>query len=153
MRLSRKHESTKARNRFFCVFSYFRVFVIFLLLAMGCHRESIANRPPEKIIGDQGLGPGQFVYPRAMATAADGTVFVVDKTARIQRFSPDGDYETGWQMPEWQAGKPTGLTVDSKNRVLVADTHYHRVMIFDRDGHELARFGGEGNGPGQFVFP
>jgi DNA-binding beta-propeller fold protein YncE len=53
-------------------------------------------------------------------------------------------------MPEWQSGKPTGLTVDAGNRVLVADTHYHRVMIYDRDGKELARFGSEGNGPGQF---
>ncbi len=124
-----------------------------LLACLGCHHDSIAGRRPEKIIGEQGLGPGQFVFPRAMATGPDGAVYVVDKTARIQRFSPEGEYDTSWQMPEWQAGKPTGLTVDVQNRVLVADTHYHRVMIFDRDGHELARFGSEGDGPGQFQLP
>ncbi len=119
----------------------------------GCKRNSISGRVPDKIIGEHGLGPGQFVHPRAIATAADGCVFVVDKTARIQRFSPDGEFETYWQMPEWQAGKPTGLTVDAAGRVLVADTHYHRVLVYDRDGHELSRFGSEGNGPGQFQLP
>lgn len=119
----------------------------------GCQRDHIAGRPPEKVIGDHGLGPGQFVSPRAMAAGPDGCIYVVDKTARIQRFSADGEYETGWQTPEWDAGKPTGLTIDAQNRVLVADTHYHRVLIYDRDGKELGRFGSIGEGPGQFELP
>lgn len=124
-----------------------------LLACAGCRQQSISGRKPEKVIGDHGLGPGQFVYPRAITVAPDGCIFVVDKTARIQRFSADGEFETSWQMPEWDSGKPTGLTVDAQNRLLVADTHYHRVIIFDRDGHELARFGTEGEGPGQFILP
>lgn len=119
--------------------------------AGGCRKPSIADKQPERIFGDRGLGHGQFVYPRAMALAPDGCLFVVDKTARIQRFSPAGEFETCWQMPEWEAGKPTGLSVDSAGRVLVADTHYHRVIIFDRDGRELARFGSNGTGDGQFL--
>src|SRR5262245_19658098 len=83
----------------------------------------------------------------------DGCLFVVDKTARIQRFSPDGEYQTGWQMPEWKNGKPTGLCVDKDNRVWAADTHYARVMVFNRDGKEQFRFGSLGEGPGQFTFP
>jgi DNA-binding beta-propeller fold protein YncE len=122
-------------------------------LMIGCQRDSISGRSAEKIIGDQGLGPGQFYNPRAMATGPDGAVYVVDKTARIQRFSPEGEYEISWRTPEWQKGKPTGLTVDSHNRVLVADTHYHRVLIYDRDGGEIARFGSEGDGAGQFQLP
>jgi DNA-binding beta-propeller fold protein YncE len=118
---------------------------------VGCRKPAIADRQPEFAFGDRGLGHGQFVYPRAMALAPDGCVYVVDTTARIQRFSPTGEFETCWQMPEWTAGKPTGLSVDSAGRVLVADTHYHRVIIFDRDGHELARFGSNGTGDGQFL--
>lgn len=116
----------------------------------GCKRAHIADHKPEKIIGGHGFGPGEFHYPRAIATAADGCVFVVDKTARIQRFSPDGEFEAYWQTPESLDGKPTGITVDESGRVLVADSHYHRVIIYDRDGHEEARFGTAGSGPGQF---
>lgn len=124
-----------------------------MITASGCRKPAIADRRPEKMFGDRGLGHGQFVYPRAMALAPDGCIYVVDKAARIQRFSPNGDYETSWQMPEWEAGKPTGLSVDAAGRVLVADTHYHRVVIFDRDGKELARFGSNGTGDGKFLLP
>jgi len=127
--------------------------LVILLLASGCAREG-AVREPEKIIGGQGIGPGEFMNPRCIATGPDGAVYVIDKTARVQRFSPDGEFETSWQMPEWSAGKPTGIMVDAQNRVWVADTHYARIIIFDRDGNELERYGrGEGEGPGQFIFP
>jgi len=127
------------------------VAVAMLTGAGGCRKPAIADRKPERMFGDRGLGHGQFVYPRAMALAPDGRLFVVDKTARIQRFSPTGEFECCWQMPEWEAGKPTGLSVDAAGRVLVADTHYYRIMIFDRDGNELARFGSRGTGDGQFL--
>lgn len=123
-----------------------------LVLAVGCDRR-LTSRKPERVIGNHGVGPGEFVFPRAVATGPDGCVYVVDKTARIQRFSPDGEYEFGWRMPEWDKGKPTGLMVDAQNHVWVADTHYARVVIYDRDGKELEHFGAEGEGPGQFIFP
>lgn len=127
--------------------------LVLLLLFAGCAREG-APRQPEKIFGGQGIGPGEFVNPRGIATGPDGAVYVVDKTARVQRFSADGEFETSWQMPEWQCGKPTGIMVDAQNRVWVADTHYARIIIYDRDGNELERYGrGEGEGPGQFIFP
>ncbi len=119
----------------------------------GCRKPGITDRRPELVFGERGLGPGQFVYPRAMALAPDGCIFVVDKTARIQRFNSRGEFETSWQMPDWEAGKPTGITVDAAGRVLVADTHYYRIIIFDRDGRELARFGENGTGDGQFLLP
>jgi DNA-binding beta-propeller fold protein YncE len=106
------------------------------------------------VIGRAGLSPGEFSYPRAIAVSpVDGRIFVVDKTARIQRFSPHGAYEHQWRMPACDNGKPTGLTVDDDNRVWVADTHYARVIVFDRDGSETMRFGRRGEGSGEFVFP
>lgn len=119
----------------------------------GCRDHGIAGRRPDKIVGEHGLGPGQFHRPRAIACGPDGSVFVVDMTARIQRFSPDGEFETSWRMPEWEAGKPTGIAVDASGRVLVADTHYHRVIIYDRNGRELGRFGSGGEGEGEFIYP
>lgn len=131
--------------------------ILLVLAAMplaGCHQEAADARAVRKVFGTTGLGPGEFSYPRAIAASpVDGRVFVVDKTARIQRFSPGGEYETGWRMPEWKNGKPTGLYIDNQNQVWVADTHYARVIVFDRDGRELLRFGSRGEGPGQFIFP
>lgn len=118
----------------------------------GCGGNSPGGSRPELVFGQTGLGPGDFSYPRAITIGPDGCVFVIDKTARVQRFSPQGQYELGWRMPEWQAGKPTGLTFDSQGRLLIADTHYHRVMIYDRDGKLLTQFGSRGAGPGQFEF-
>jgi DNA-binding beta-propeller fold protein YncE len=132
--------------------------VVLLAIAAlpGCYREEPDVAAVDAVFGTTGLGPGEFSYPRAIAISpVDGRVYVVDKspTARIQRFGPDGRYEHQWPMSEAANGKPTGLCVDQQNRVWVADTHYHRVVVFDRDGHELLRFGEQGEGPGQFTFP
>jgi DNA-binding beta-propeller fold protein YncE len=122
----------------------------------GCQREEPDVAAVERVFGSTGLGTGEFSYPRGIAVSpVDGCVFVVDKspTARIQRFSPDGEFEHLWSMPAAEYGKPTGLYVDDQNRVWVPDTHYHRVIVYDRDGNEQFRFGERGQGPGQFIFP
>lgn len=119
----------------------------------GCTPPPLTDSGVVGVFGKLGLGPGEFSYPRAISIGPDGSVYVVDKSARVQRFSPDGTFELQWSMPEYRAGKPVGLTVADDHRVLVADTHYHRVIVFDRDGHELARFGRLGNGDGEFQLP
>ena len=105
------------------------------------------------VFGGQGLGPGEFSYPRGIAVGGDGAVFVVDKSARIQRFSADGQFETSWRTPEKEAGKPIGMVVHPDGRLFVADTHYHRVLVYDRDGHPLGQFGQAGHGDGEFELP
>ena len=37
--------------------------------------------------------------------------------------------------------------------MLVPDTHYHRVVAFDREGRERLRFGSYGTEPGRFIYP
>jgi len=133
-----------------------RRFALLLVFALGgCQKDSTDATAVHKVFGGTGLGPGEFSYPRAIAVSPqDGCVFVVDKTARIQRFSADGEYQAQWRMPEWANGKPTGLYVDPfKGFVWVADTHYGRIIVYDRDGREQSRFGARGEGPGQFIFP
>jgi len=148
----RTGESLAAHGHFYLRMT-FLLACMGLIVPAGCDKPGIAGRKPAKIFGEKGLGPGQFVYPRAIAVGPQGCVFIVDKTARIQRFDPDGEFETSWQMPKWNAGKPTGITVTGDGRVLLADTHYHQVMIFDRDGKELERFGSIGEGPGELIYP
>ena len=123
------------------------------LLLLGCEPPPLTPNGVIAIFGEVGLAPGAFSYPRAIAAEVNGSIFIADKSGRIQRFAPDGTFESGWRMPETKQGKPVGLTVDADGRVLVADTHYHRVTIFDKAGSWLGSFGREGTGPGEFQLP
>lgn len=123
-----------------------------VVLTAGCSRAPVAD-DVVAVFGGVGRGPGQFSYPRAIAAEPHGSIFVVDKAGRIQRFTPTGVYETEWTMPETETGKPVGLSIHPDGRIFVADTHYHRVMIYSREGTLLGQFGELGNGPGQFQLP
>lgn len=129
------------------------VLLVIALGGGGCDPPLLTDTGVVGIFGGVGLGDGSFSYPRAIAAEPNGSVFVVDKSGRIQRFSADGRFETGWRMPEYEHGKPVGLSMHPDGRIFVADTHYHRVMIFDRDGKFLDSFGREGNGDGEFQLP
>jgi DNA-binding beta-propeller fold protein YncE len=119
----------------------------------GCTDRNVGADGVVGVFGETGFGVGEFSYPRAIAASRDGLVYVADKTGRIQRFDADGRWQLQWFMPEYKAGKPTGLTVDPQGRVFAADTHYHRVIVFDRDGNRIGQFGTQGRGPGQFELP
>ena len=119
----------------------------------GCEPPAMTANGVIGIFGGVGLGAGAFSYPRAITAEPHGSVFVVDKSGRVQRFAPDGTFEASWRMPETAAGKPVGLTVHPDGRIFVADTHYHRIMIFNRDGKPLGSFGREGRGDGEFLLP
>ncbi|MBA7614775.1 hypothetical protein ES703_22045 [subsurface metagenome] len=84
--------------------------------------------------GRTGRGQGQFLYPRAIEIVSDGSLFVVDKTGRIQRFGAEGKFLDVINMPLTEAGYPTGLSIAPNGNLYVADTHYHRVVIFSPDG-------------------
>ena len=49
--------------------------------------------------------------------------------------------------------QPQGLFYDAAGRLLVADTHNHRVLIFSPELKLLKAIGREGNGPGEFSLP
>lgn len=122
----------------------------------------------ERSFGETGLSPGQFAYPRCMDS--DGRdLWVIDKVARVQRIdASSGQSVVSWRMPEWEKGKPTGVTVwtpsgqNDDEYVFVADTHYHRVMVYRvgapsgdraRAPELVTTFGEYGEAPGQFIYP
>ncbi len=110
--------------------------------------------PVEQVLGGPGSVPGRFRKPRALAIdPQDGSFWVVDRTGRVQRLDATGAVIGGWEMPEFRLGFPTGITVEPDGTVLVPDTHYHRVIAFDREGRELLRFGSYGTEPGHFIYP
>lgn len=145
----------------------------------GCDSKSSgapAPLPRARSIGSLGDIPGRFAMPRAIDT--DGkALWVIDKSARVQRIDPaSGECLFWFRMPDWELGKPVGVTVapadlvipgvagaskvDAKRPILfIPDTHYNRVMVYrvpekKTDPPELlGRFGSYGMGPGQFVYP
>jgi DNA-binding beta-propeller fold protein YncE len=129
--------------------------VLLCVVLAGC-REKASSHPAPNVAGSfgrTGSGNGEFLYPRAIAGAADGSLWVIDKTGRVQHFSPDGAFLSSFPMPQIEAGKPTGLAVGPEGNLYVADTHYHRVTVFSPDGKIVRQFGSLGQEPGQFIYP
>lgn len=103
--------------------------------------------------GSVGLSDGLFYYPRSIAIAPNGKMFVDDRTGRIQRFSADGRFEKSWYTPEHKKGMPVGLCAAPDGKLFVADTHYSRILIYDQDGQILKTFGEPGTEPGKLGLP
>lgn len=124
--------------------------------ASGCvPRRKDGNLIPELVWGRRGFSEGRFQTPRALVISPEQEVYVVDKTGRIQVFDLEGAYQRSWRIPKIKQGKPTGLGWSNDGQLLVADTHYFRVLFYSPEGElsEERRIGGEhGDEPGQFHF-
>lgn len=91
--------------------------------------------------------------PRGLTIGPNNEVLCLDNGGRVLVFDEVGKLLRQWEMPEHSIGKPEGVCVFQDGRIVVADTHYHRVVFFDQRGEVLSLQGGEGTGPGQFLFP
>ena len=128
---------------------------IIMPLAVLSREDASASRigKLEAVWGQQGGQPGFFQKPRAMAIDAQDRLFIVDKAARLQVFDRKGEFSHGWRTPDWEFGKPTGLSFDNDGNLMVADTHYYRILFYTPEGELLEdkTIGGvEGQAPGQF---
>jgi DNA-binding beta-propeller fold protein YncE len=122
--------------------------------AVGCDaRGGGGEAKVVDVFGQSGRGPGQFAYPRAIDIAADNTLLVVDKTGRIQRLDAKGRFLSVMNMPQIEKGKPTGLSIHPNGNIYVADTHYHRVVVFSPEGEIINEFGKFGQDEGCFIYP
>ncbi len=110
----------------------------------------------DTVWGVHGIVKGRMHKPRAMAIDQDDNLYLVDFTARILVYDADGNFLRGWSTPASESGRPTGLTYDPiDNLILVADTHYYRVLHYSLEGKLLDEktIGGvHGHGPGEFGF-
>jgi ABC-type Fe3+ transport system permease subunit/DNA-binding beta-propeller fold protein YncE len=130
------------------------VLILCVLTVCGCRpREGDNHARVLGMFGTTGKGQCQFIYPRGIELATDGTLYVVDKVGRIQHLKADGEFISDFSMPLVEAGKPTGLSMSPDGNLYVADTHYHRVMIFSADGRVLGDFGRMGQEDGCFIYP
>ncbi|MCH7726517.1 MAG: hypothetical protein IH991_08580 [Planctomycetes bacterium] len=121
----------------------------------GCLSRGPSLGELELVWGRRGLSNGRFQKPRAMAIDNADQIYIVDMTGRIQAFATDGQFLRSWRTPNIKNGKPCGLSFDRDDNLMVADTHYYRVLFYTRDGELLKdkTIGGtQGHGPGEFGF-
>jgi DNA-binding beta-propeller fold protein YncE len=121
--------------------------------AIGC--DLGGPREPEVVWGIHGRKPGWIHKPRVAAFDADDHLYMADLTDRIQVFDRDGKFLKTWSMPAFNVDGPSGLTVDHHGRLLVADTHFYRVLVYDPEGKIVLQLGDgvQGSTPGRFGYP
>ncbi len=112
-----------------------------------------------KSVGHRGSEPGEFNLPLQIATAPDGTIYVVDGgNFRVQSFTPEGQFirkvgavgvKTG------QFSRPKGIAVDKEGNFYVIDTGFGNFQIFNKEGQLLLFIGSRGSngGPGEYMLP
>jgi len=131
-----------------------RAGLLFLSTAsLAC--DGLSNSRPESVWGIHGTRPGWIQKPRAAAFDAQDRLYLADLTDRIQAFDRDGKFVRSWRMPAFNVDGPSGLTFDAKNRLLVADTHFYRVLVYSPEGKILFQIGDgvQGATPGRFGYP
>ena len=127
----------------------------------GCSPASSSNNTPVQsrifsrvqIIGTRGVGVGQLNKPRSVVVDLQDNLYVVDMTARVQKFSSNGVFLLSWQLPQTDLGKPKGMCRDGDGNIIVLEPHYSRLNHFSPSGQLLLQWGQHGTNSGQFSLP
>jgi ABC-type multidrug transport system ATPase subunit/DNA-binding beta-propeller fold protein YncE len=128
--------------------------VLLVVLGVSCGESDEPVLPVEEIRAWMLPPDGTRIpAPRALAVGPCDELFVLDTAGRILVHDAERDLVRSWRMPEAETGRPEGVLVLDDGTVVVADTHYHRVVVFDGSGTELRRFGREGRADGEFIYP
>ncbi|MBI3941556.1 MAG: hypothetical protein HY326_00965, partial [Chloroflexi bacterium] len=92
--------------------------------------------------GSRGEGDGQFSWPKDVAVAPDGTVYVVD-ISRVQYFTADGAFLGKWGASgdaDGQFSLPFEIIIAPDNTVFVVDWGNKRIQRFTRTGAFLGKW-------------
>jgi DNA-binding beta-propeller fold protein YncE len=108
-------------------------------------------------------------YPRDFEVARDGAMVIADTgNHRVVLCDPDGHTVAaiGLELDDsddrvtatpgtapGELDTPSGVAVDPRGTIYVADTNNHRIQAFGRDGGFLRELGAEGDAPGRLRFP
>lgn len=91
--------------------------------------------------------------PRSVAIGKNDELAVLDTAGRVLIYDAQGALQRQWKMLDVSVGKPEGLVILNDGRVVVCDTHYHRVVWFDAAGNWLQNIGRNGSANGEFIYP
>jgi predicted membrane-bound mannosyltransferase/sugar lactone lactonase YvrE len=117
---------------------------------------------PDRTLGESGSDPGQFLAPRGIALAPDGSLYVADsQNHRIQHFDSTGNFLASWgtfasidssEAPGGTFNEPWGVAVGPDGSVYVADTWNHRIQKFTADGKFVTMWGSRTVAEGSLAF-
>lgn len=96
---------------------------------------------------------GSLPTPRSLAIGPRDELAALDTAGRVLIYSDAGTLLRQWKMLDVSVGKPEGLVVLRDGRVVVCDTHYHRIVVFDPSGVILKTWGQKGEGRSEFIYP
>ena len=118
--------------------------VLYVTDLLGLHVYDFNNKKYMHVSGD-------LRTPSGVAVSSDGTIFVGDSTRKtIFKFNSQG-LELGYFG---FINSPGGFAVDdARKRLIAVDALADEVYVYDFSGNLQFKFGGKGNGPGQFNFP
>lgn len=128
--------------------------VLTCLWQCGC---DVLGVPELKVIASESVripvDGKRMPAPRALTISPEKELYCLDDSGRILVYSPENELVRQWRMPESDVGKPEGIRILQDGRVAIADTHYHRVVFFNKQGDLLGMFGSKGEKPGEFTYP
>lgn len=110
-----------------------RLLYLWVCLAAGCGG---ASSRPDLVWGKKGVRDGDLVRPRACALDGAGRLWVVDFTARVQAYDLDGQHlGITFSTPDYRKGRPSGLSIDRDGHLIVCDSHYSCLRVYDGDAN------------------
>lgn len=93
---------------------------------------------------------GFMVYFYLSMTRISTSIFGPEKVKGMRhRFSIYGYGDEPGQLLK----RPHGVAVDKKGNIYITDMENSRVLIFDKSGNYLSKFGKKGKGKGEFMYP
>src|SRR5262245_38589770 len=131
--------------------------VVMLLLFAPASLRADAPEGPKFVLawGKKGEKPGQFVSPIGIAINKKDEVFVTDlNNARVQKFSAQGAYLGGFELPRDKPERRTcligGIAVDEDGLLYLSFMLKDRVAVYTEAGDLLLQWGKCGKGDGEF---
>lgn len=133
---------------------YLLILFFNLCICAGC---SSSNQEPDLVWGKRGIRPGDFIKPRAITVGRDSSgneeLYIVDFAGRIQVFDLLGKPLRNWSTPSIENGRPAGLAWSARQQqLLVADSHYQRVLCYSPTGKLMRTITGDDTALGPFQY-
>ncbi|MGE0707066.1 MAG: hypothetical protein AB7N76_02245 [Planctomycetota bacterium] len=90
-------------------------------------------------------------YPRALARSPEGALYAIDKSGWLRSYAADGRPLRETRLPEIELGTPSAMAWHPAGKLLVADSHYGRVLVYSAGLELEAAWGHLGHEAGGFL--